>query len=115
MMPSPTPMIKNTITEGVRNTFTPINEWLFKHLYLIVVIVLLFVLFYCIKKVCSYFVYKKYKNKVRKTNKWFNWEEYARVFADYKEREHAKKEQIFAERLQRREQNRNPKKNLQNN
>lgn len=107
MAPTPTPFIK--LTGDIRDRMSPVNEFMFDHLYILAFVVVVLVFLIVLKKIKGIYIYKKYKNKSRNTNKWFDWVSYGQHFKDYLNREEEKKNAIFLQRLERREQNRHPK------
>lgn len=113
-MDSETPLIRNPITGGIQDTLAPVNGFLKEHLYFIAIVALVVLLLYLARKAYNNLIFRKYKNKVKPTNNWWNWEEYSIYYQEYRQKEEEKKNAVFIERQKRREQNRNPKLDLQN-
>lgn len=65
------------IHESVSNLVAPVNELVFKNLYLFLCLAAVILVFVFLGKLRDHIIYKKHKNDVRSTtNDWWSWEEY---------------------------------------
>lgn len=65
------------LTENIRNLMDPVNDFLFKNLYLLAIIIAIVVLIMLLSKLKDSLIFRKHKNDIHSTtNTWWSWEEF---------------------------------------